>query len=127
MTTISRDAFLKRAEVPRERVEIPELGGAIIVSGMTARDRTRFEKQFQTASGKPSKARSEEIRERLLVACCVNPDGSAMFTDADIAAIGRQRADVVERLVNVAQRLCGMTSTDVEELAKNLQPTEGDT
>mgnify|MGYP006883108143 CR=1 FL=1 len=117
--SLNREAFLRPAEVPVELVEIPELGGSIKVRGMTARQRSEFEKQFQTASGKQSKTRIAEVRERLVVACCVNDDGSLMFSEEDISAIGNQAAGVVERIVNVAQRLCGMSNTDVEELAKN--------
>jgi len=37
----------------------------------------------------------------------------------DIAAIGQQRADVIERIVNVAQRLSGFSNADIEATAKN--------
>jgi len=36
-----------------------------------------------------------------------------------VQAISGQRADVVERIVNVAQRLSGFTAADIEATAKN--------
>ena len=119
MTTLNRDSFLKPFTVPQEVVELPELGGSVIVRGMTARQRSEFERQFQTPAGKPSKSRQAEVRERLIIAYVVDDDGNALFTVDDIEAIGKQSAAIVERIVNVAQRLCGITDTDVEDMAKN--------
>ena len=42
-----------------------------------------------------------------------------MFTDDDVGQLGAVRADVIERLFDVAMRLSGMTPGDVDELAKN--------
>jgi hypothetical protein len=124
--SLSREAFLKPVKVPTEVVNLPELGGTVTVRGMTARGRSEFEKQFQTASGKPSKMRQAEIRERLVVACCIDGDGNPLFTDADVEQIGKQSASIVERIVDVAQRLCGMSSADIEDIAKNSEPTVND-
>jgi hypothetical protein len=60
-----------------------------------------------------------EIRQRMLVACVCNADGQQLLTDADIEAIGKQRADIVERLVNAAQIACGMSTDDMEDIVKN--------
>jgi hypothetical protein len=54
-----------------------------------------------------------------VVACCKSDDGVPLFTTADVQAIGQQRADVVERIVNAAQRLSGFSSADIETTAKN--------
>lgn len=121
---LNREAFLSaKATVPVEEVLLPELGGSVFVKGMTAKDRTAFEKQFQTPSGKPNKVRIAEIRERLVVATVCDENRNPLFTEADIPAIGEQSAAVVERLVSVAQRLCGMTNQDVESLAGNSEKT----
>lgn len=117
--SLTRDAFLKPAEIPMEEVPIPELGGSVWIKGMTAKGRAEFERQFQTGSGKQHKGRIGEVRERLMVACCCDKDGNQIFQTDDVAAIGLQRVDIIERCVNVAMRLCGMSETDVESLAKN--------
>lgn len=121
MASVTRETFLRPLERRTESVPVPEFGeGAeILVCGMNARERSEFDKQFQTKNGKPSEARQKEIRERLVAACCRNDDGTRMFTDDDVAAIGYQDATVVERIVEVAMRLCGMKADDVEALAKN--------
>lgn len=124
MSFLTKDEFLKAATVPQEEVCFPELGGKkVLVRGMTARERTEFENSFRTKKGTPIESRKQEIRERLVVACCRDAHGKPLFTTDDVQALGRVRVDLVERVVNVAQRLCGMTDADVEEMAKNSEPT----
>jgi len=121
MGVISREAFLAPAAVPAERVPLPEFGedSYVNVHGMTAKARSQFEQQFQTKGGKQSARRLQEVRQRLLVACCKDDDGQPIFTVEDIEAIGGQSSAVVERIVNVAMRLCGMKEDDIETLAGN--------
>lgn len=123
--SLSREQLLKPVQIPREEVELPELGGSVWVKGMSASDRSKFEKDFQTSSGKSNKRKMAEVRERLLVACCCDENGTRMFTYDDVTELGKQSIQVVERIVNVAQRLCGMTNDDVEQMAKNSEATEG--
>jgi hypothetical protein len=117
---IDRATFLENTALPREDVPVPELGeGAVVpVWGMTAGERTRFE-QSMLENGKQSKSRLAEIRQRLVVATCRNDDGSPLFTADDVAAIGQKRADIIERIVNVAQRLSGFSGADLEATVKN--------
>jgi hypothetical protein len=124
---IDRALFLTSGnDRKREDVSLPEFGeGAVIpVWGMTARERSVFEKSFVGKSGQTIDGRVQEFRERLVVACCRNDDGSQIFTAEDVSALGAKNADIVERIVNVCQRLSGMTKEDVEETAKNSGPTQ---
>ena len=121
---LNRDMFLaasQATEIVREDVPLPEFGeGAVIpVWGMTAGERTRFERQFATRDGKSIEARVQEFRERLLVACCRDDAGIPIFKAEDVQALGRKRADIVERIVNVAQRLSGFTQQDIEQTVGN--------
>lgn len=121
MPALTREQFLKPAAVPVEEVKLPELGDDVYVNvhGMTAKERNAFESQFQTSSGKPNKSRMQEVRQRLVAACCRDESGARLFEPSDVDAIGEQSAAVVERIVNVAMRLCGMKDVDIEELAGN--------
>jgi hypothetical protein len=118
---IERTVFLADTTIPREDVPVPEFGEGVVVPvwGMSAGERTRFEQSLLDSSGKQSKARLGEIRARLVVASCRNDDGSPIFTLEDVQAIGAKRADVVERIVNTAQRLSGFSNADMEAVAKN--------
>lgn len=118
---VDRAAFLALDDRAREDVPVPELGtGAVMpVWGMTARERTAFERQFANKQGQTIEARMSEFRERLVLACCKTDDGQPIFLAEDVAALGRKRADVVERLVNAAQRLSGFTKEDIQETVGN--------
>lgn len=126
---VSRDMFLSGlADIPREDVPLPELGNGTVIPvwGMSALDRTRYEKSFTGKRGKTIEERIEQFRQRLVVACCKDDDGNPIFTEEDVAELGRKRADVLERIVNVAQRLSGMTTEDIETTVKNSEQTQGE-
>jgi hypothetical protein len=119
-TTVDAATFKALRPVSKEDVPLPEFGDGVVISvwGMTAGERTRFEQSMQGKSG-PIAARVAEIRERLVIACCKTDDGQPMFTVDDIDALRQQPADIIERIVNVAQRLSGFSAADIEATAKN--------
>ena len=122
---IDRDTFLKPLDRRRERVPLPEFGNGTScwVYGWTAGERTAWEKEFQKPNGKPDKGRQNEIRERLVVRCVRDDNGQPLFTNDDLEAIRGQDAAVVERIVNAALAITGVTENDIEELAGNSEET----
>ena len=124
--SLTREQILKPVEIPKQEIYIPEIGGTVWVKGMSAADRSRFEKEFQTSSGQSSKRKLSQIRERLVIACVCNEEGSPILTVKDVEALGKQSIQIIERIVNVAQKLCGMSSEDVEQLAGNSEETAED-
>lgn len=128
-TVIDRNTFLSRApSIPRADVPLPEYGEGCVITvwGMTARERTAFEKQMTGKDGKPMDARIREFRERLVLACCKTDDGVAIFTPEDVTALGNVRADIFERIVNKCQELSGFTNQDIEATVKNSEATQPD-
>ena len=117
--SLDKTAFLKPVPVDLVEFKIPELGGSVWIKGMTVTERSKFERQFRTRKGDTNERKMNEIRQRMLIACVCNADGQQLLTESDIDAIGKQRADIVERLVNAAQIACGMSSDDMEDIAKN--------
>lgn len=122
-TVATAEEFLTSPVLDRQKtdVPVPELGeGKVIpIWGMTPRERTAFEDKQQRLSKAQRAKHKGEIRERILVECCRNDDGSQFFTLDQIATLGQRRGDVVERLVNVALETSGFTGQDLEALTKN--------
>ena len=119
--TILTPELLRTAPRPKPvDVPLPELGEGVVVPvwPMTAREWTQFQSEQQEPDGKPN-ANVKFVRKQLMLKYCRNDDGTPLFTMEDIAAIGQQRADVIERIVNVAQRLSGFSNADIEATAKN--------
>ena len=90
---------------------------------MTAKEKIDWHAQFKTSSGRPNKRRLLEIPQRLCVWCVVDDEGHRILAEEDVEQLGEQRADVIERIANVAQRLCGMM-IDTEAAAKNSGTTD---
>ena len=127
---VSADEFLTSPllERPKEDVPVPELGNGKVIPvwGMTPRERTIWEDKQSNLSKSQQAKHKREIRERILVECCRNDDGQPLFTLSQIEQLGQRRADVCERLVNVALRLSGFTNTDLEKLVKNSDEAPAD-
>lgn len=124
-TVIDRQQFLQPK--PRKRIDVPlpEFGNGSVVPvwGMTAKEWTAFQAEQQGKDGKPN-AKAKIVRERLAIACCKDDDGKPLFTSDDIQAIGDVAAGVIERIVNAALEVSGITESDVESLAKNSEETQ---
>lgn len=125
MTVVTKEMFLRSYKPPVEDVPLPEIGPGVVirVRGMTTRERSDFERQFMSKSGERIPGRTQEMRERLLVWACVDENNVPLFSMSDIRAIGEQNSVVTERIVDVAQRLCGMGKINVEEIEKNSEET----
>lgn len=122
-TVATRDQFLKPAPIPKEDVPTPWLGKGVVVPvwGMTVSQRSYFERSLPEGA-----IRTQELRERLVVACCRDDEGKPLFQQEDVKAISATSAARIEPLVDAAMRLCGMTNQDVEDIAKNSEGTTGD-
>tara|TARA_Y100000593_G_scaffold46010_1_gene87475 strand:+ start:1349 stop:1732 length:384 start_codon:yes stop_codon:yes gene_type:complete len=122
---LDRSALLTPVAVEVVEVPIPEMDGHVYIKGMTVTERNRFERQFRTRKGDTIDSRMQQLRQRIVIACVCDAEGSPILTDADIDALGKQRADIIERLVNAAQKVSGFSSEDMDELAaKNSNTTD---
>ena len=119
MGVLSRDAFLSAAaRLPRKTLSFPELGGEVIVQGITGAQRDEFEQWMFRTRTKNKDANLQNVRARLVTLCLVDEDGQRLC--GSIEDLGGIRADVLERLFDEARRLSGMTQEDVDELGKPL-------
>jgi hypothetical protein len=119
MGAMTGQELLGITTLPRERLDLPELGNGhhVWVQGMSGRDRDAFEASL--SKGPRGQRRNiENFRARLAGLCLINEDGSRMYTSADLEALGRVRSDVLSKIVAVAQRLSGISEADAEELGK---------
>lgn len=125
-----REALLAATSTPTEVVQLPELGKddtgkdmAVSVRGMTGSERDAFESSCFEGKGKHRAFNSKNLRARMVAYCCLDENGHRAFTDADAVALGNVRADLIDRLFAVAQKLSGMRDEDVDELGLSLPKT----
>ena len=117
MAVLSRDQVLgARAERVREVVAVPELGGDLLVQGMTAGERNQYE--FAVIKQKKGATTFDvmQFRSTLLRFSLVDEAGTLIFDDANKHLINGWPASVVERLVDVARRLSGIGEKDESDL-----------
>lgn len=114
MTTLSKDAILGANDIKTEVVSIPEWGGSVRVSVMSGLARDAF---MAMQEGKASG--HSVFQAHLLAATLVSDDGSLIFTEADIGALRAKSRVVLDKLVDVALRINGMTVTAIEDAEKN--------
>jgi hypothetical protein len=113
---VGRREKLLGAKPPTERVYIAALDETFIVRGMTGVERDAFEASCFEGRGRKRDFNMRNLRSKMVAYCVVEEDGSRTFSDADVIALGEARADVIDRLFGIAQRLSGMRDEDVDEL-----------
>jgi hypothetical protein len=115
MAVLDRAAIIAAQDLRRELVAVPEWGGEVYIRVMTSAEKDKLDE----ANNLDGKLRWEGYRARLLAATICDGDGKLLFGLAEASELMGKSAAAVDRLLDVAQRLNGVTKADVEGLAKN--------
>lgn len=123
---LTKEQILSASDLKRETVPVPEWGGEVIVSEMTAESQDAFELGLFEGEGESRKIRQANMRARMLSFCLIDDDGELLFTDAEIKALGKKSGKALARLFDVAQRLNKRDEEAVEAAKKPSAETHGD-
>jgi hypothetical protein len=116
---LNKDAILSANDLPTETVDVPEWGGQVVIRSMTGKERDEFEQSIVTTNGKSRETNMQNIRARLCALTMVDEAGNRLFDSADAEKLGGKSAKALDRVFAVAQKLNGLSSGDVDELAGN--------
>lgn len=124
MSVFTRESLLAATAsaqtlLPLERIHVPELGGDLVVRGMTGTERDEFESSLTVGLGRKRRLNTVNIRARLLVKCLCDASGNRLLLDEDVDALGKLPAKVLAPLFDAAQRLSGVSDEDIDELGKS--------
>ena len=119
MTLLSKTAILAAQDLQTEDVEVPEWGGAVRVRSFTGRERDAFEASMVRGEGRDRKVDLTNMRARLVGLTVIDETGQRLFTDEEVDLLGAKSGAALDRVFAVAQKLNGLSGTDVEELSKN--------
>jgi len=122
MALLTKEAILKKKDLPTEEVNVPEWKGKVKVITMTGKQRDAFEMKVYEANEKDL----GNFRARLCVATIVDENNIPVFTFGDMEALGRKSGRAIGRVFDVAKRLNGIGDDTIEEIEKNLPKTPGD-
>jgi hypothetical protein len=118
---LTRDLILSVNDIQQEVVDVPEWGGKVLVRGMTGSQRDLFERTVVQTKGKNVEANFENFRAKLLIWTVVDAEGTRLFRETDVVALGKKSAAAMSRVAEVASRLSGLSTEDVEELTESLK------
>ena len=119
MSLLTKAAILAAADLKTEDVDVPEWGGSVRVRSFTGRERDAFEAGMVRGDGKDRKVDLTNMRARLVGLTVIDETGQRLFSDEEIDLLGAKSGAALDRVFAVAQKLNGLSSDDVEELAKN--------
>ena len=120
MAILNKAAILEADDLVTETVPVPEWGGEVIIATLTGADRDAYEASIIMADAHGQVRNNfENMRAKLVARCLVGEDGARLFTDQEIADLGRKNAAALDRCYGVASRLNAVSESDLEELAKN--------
>jgi hypothetical protein len=95
-----------KTSVPRETLELPELGYAVVVQGMTGKEQTNLYKQARDKSGKLDE---DLFAARLIVQCVTDKEGNRILEDGETDLVLRWPGSAVTKIAQAAMRVNGLS------------------
>jgi hypothetical protein len=126
--------------LPEETVHVPEWGRDVVLRGLSSRERDLFEEenlrraQAKTGNGATKRkgatpdleADLTNFRARLVALHIVEGGARILANKKGEDLLGEQSGAVLDRLFNIARRLSGFTTEDIDELVGNSNATGAD-
>jgi hypothetical protein len=112
MLLLSREQILAANDLQFEDVPVPEWGdGACVrVRGLNAKERIEISKSIMGEDGQVDSALSLDLTIIVPFMCMVDDQGRRLFTDqADVERLGAKSTAALQRVMDVAKRLNGLT------------------
>jgi len=126
MGYLTRDAILAAEDRLFEDVPCPEWGGTVRLRSITGAQRDAYEQSLMQQRGGSKQLNMRNARAKLIVLCAVDESGRPMFSEDDLAALGRKNARPLDRLFDACRKLAGLSDNDVDELTEDFDETQGD-
>lgn len=131
MALLSKDQIAAADDRQWEDVPVPEWGGEVRILGMSGTERNAYQSSLVVigTNGKPQRVNLTDQLAKLVGKCLVGEDFERLYTDKEVAALGRKNGAVLDRLADVAKRLSGLDEKSTEDAAGNSEagPSAGST
>lgn len=109
---LSRETIIEASSLRREQVDVPELGGVLVVTEMSTAERDRF------ATLEPSHPEARfDPGVRLVARSLVDDRGSTLLTLQEAEDLARRCPAGFDRLVRAAARINHVCTRDLALLA----------
>ena len=119
-TGLTRAQILGTSDLRIEAVFVPEWGGLVYVRSLSGKGRDAFEgSRIRIKENNKVEMVHDNTRARLLALTLCDAQGTRLFTEEDIAALGEKDAAPLDRVFQVAQRLSALRPEDLDDKLKN--------
>lgn len=131
MTLLSKADILGADDLPTRDVVVPEWPrpdgspGTVRVRGLTGQGRDAFEMKM-AAGQKSGHSADVDFRATLVVRCIVDENGERLFTDKEVAQLGRKSGAALDRVFDAVRDLSGITQGAKEDAAEDFGEAAGD-
>ena len=116
------EGFFK-CPVPKEKGTVPELGD-IWVHGLTCGEKDDYENNVVQFNRGSRELRLNNARAVLMQLTVRNQHGNRLFAEKDIGRLRNLPAGIADPILDVARKLSGMSTGEIEELVKNSQTAQ---
>lgn len=124
---LSRSDFLSAsANLKRELVEVDELGGAVYLRELSAKQILEYNeriKRLQADGASLTPSASVDLMAALISMTACDEDGALLFTEADVQALAENNINLLITLSAKALEVSGMNTAAVVEVTENLKKT----
>ena len=119
--SLSKEQIVSCNDVKTKKVEVPEWGGHCYVRLMTAGARDEWETLAirSRINDDPSKATLKGLRSMLVALTLCDETGDLVFSKNDLSSIEKKSSSALDRVIEAAQILNGLTGESVEEQKKS--------
>lgn len=116
-----RERILAADDRQFEEIWVPEWDEHVRVRGLTGAERDSYEASItdQRSGSMNTRVIITNLRAKLVALSIVDEDGSRVFSEKDVVALGGKSARALQRIFEVCQKLNALTDEDVDELTKN--------
>ncbi len=109
---LTREAILAADDLRAAYVEVPEWGGQIRVRSLTGTERDALDGERGAALARG--AIPPNWRTKRVALAIVDEDGKSLFSEKDVAALGRHNGAIIDRIDDVVLDLSGMRDATPE-------------
>jgi hypothetical protein len=105
--SLNRERLLSaKIDLPQETLDFPELGGSLVVRGLSGKDLSLFYKIVKKGSG----VDEENFNARLVVASLFDEKGNRLLKDEEFGIVQEWPGSIFNRLVAASMKVNGFAS-----------------
>lgn len=105
-------------KLPRQRYTVADVGN-VWIHGLTAGEKDQYEDQVFKVKAGSREVRISNARSMLIIRTVHDQHGKRIFNDADLGRVCNMPASVVDPMYELARKLSGMPTGEIEEMVKN--------